>query len=171
MARSAAVRQGKAREEVEYIRRPKNVHERLQRRCANARRRRTPIETGLGGDMTEEQLRKPQRAHRGGSRRNIIRTQGQSLCESTSPREALKVVLSGDRHGSKADERLWHWSMCGRAYFCATGTKKSLRRSAARGLTRQAMSTCAGCLQYSLYGTRDAAQNWEEEAHIGHSAI
>ena len=30
-------------------------------------------------------------------------------------------------------------------------------------ITSQAMNTCAALLQYSLYGMRDAAQNWEEE--------
>ena len=51
-------------------------------------------------------------------------------------------------------ERYWHWSTCG-------GRTSALSNCRPR-TTSRVTNTC-GLLRYSLYGTRGAAQDWEEE--------
>ena len=72
------------------------------------------------------------------------------LYASTPPLEALKIVLSEIGTGRRAE-----------GVLLRSSTKKGICRIAARGLPaggRTHVWTAA-----SLYGTRDAAQNWEEE--------
>ena len=83
------------------------------------------------------------------------------LYASTPPLEALNVVLSqvatGKRGGkvvAQADER--------RAYFDAPSRRRVFVELPPEDYQAGDAHMC-GLLQYSLYGTRDAAQNWEEE--------
>ena len=79
------------------------------------------------------------------------------LCASTPPKVVLSEIATGEREGkvlALVDVR--------RAFFLRSSTKKSICRIAARGLPAGDEHRC-GLLRYSLYGTRDAAQNWEEE--------
>ena len=81
--------------------------------------------------------------------------------ESTPPLEAVKVVLSeiaaGDREGkvlALVDVR--------RAYLYAPARRKVFVELPPEYYQLGDEHMC-GLLRYSLYGTRDAAQNWEEE--------
>ena len=71
---------------------------------------------------------------------------------STPPLEALKVVLSEIATGEREGKVLAVVDV--RRVLLRSSMKKSICRIAARG---------RGLLRYSLYGTRDAARNWEEE--------
>ena len=86
---------------------------------------------------------------------------GPELYASTPPLEALKVVLSeiatGERRGkvvAVVDVR--------RAYFYAPARRRLFVELPPEDYQAGDEQMC-GLLQYSLYGTRDAAQNWEEE--------
>ena len=79
----------------------------------------------------------------------------------TPPLEALKVVLSeiatGTRRGkvvALVDVR--------RAYFLRSSTRRVFVELPPEDYQPGDEHMC-GLLRYSLYGTRDAAQNWEEE--------
>ena len=86
---------------------------------------------------------------------------GPELYASTPSLEALKVVLSeiatGERRGkvvALVDVR--------RAYFYAPARRRLFVELPPEDYQAGDEQMC-GLLQYSLYGTRDAAQNWEEE--------
>ena len=83
------------------------------------------------------------------------------LYASTPPLEAMKVVLSeiatGEREGNVValvDVR--------RAYFHAPAPRKVFVELPPEDYQLGDEHMC-GLLRYSLYGTRDATQNWEEE--------
>ena len=59
-------------------------------------------------------------------------------------------------------ERYWHWSTCGGRTFRLQHEEKCLSNCRPPDYQPGDEHMC-GLLRYSLYGTRDAAQNWEEE--------
>ena len=58
--------------------------------------------------------------------------------------------------------RYWHWSTCGGSTLYAPARRKLCVELPAEDYQPGDEHKC-GLLRYSLYGTRDAAQNWEEE--------
>ena len=89
-----------------------------------------------------------------------IKTDGRpDLFAATPPLEALKVVLSMLTSGNKGEKLMVN--DVSRAYFCAPA-----RRQVFVELPSEDKSDgedMVGELSYSMYGTRDAAQNWGEE--------
>ena len=59
-------------------------------------------------------------------------------------------------------ERYWHWSTCGGRTFTLQHEENCLSNCRPR-TTQPGDEHMCGLLRYSLYGTRDAAQDWEEE--------
>ena len=83
------------------------------------------------------------------------------LYESTPPLEALKIVLSEIATGKRGGNvvAIIHVR---RAHFYAPARKRVFVELPPEDHQPGDEHTC-GPLQYSLYGTHDAAQNWEEE--------
>ena len=79
---------------------------------------------------------------------------------STPPLEALEVVLS---EMSTGGGKGCATGRCAKGVLPCSSTKKSIRRTAARKNYQAGDENTCGLLQYSSYGTRDAAQNWEVE--------
>ena len=138
-------------EEVEYIRRRK-MYTRVSREVCLRETGRAPIKTGWA-ETDKGQPGKPMCAHKTHAR--------PELCASTPPLESLKVVLSEiatDTRGGKVvavvDVR--------RAYFYAPARRKVFVELPPEDYQPDDEHMC-GLLRYSLYGTRDAAKNWEEE--------
>ena len=83
------------------------------------------------------------------------------LYAPTPPLEALKVVLSEiatGKRGEKVGALVDVWL----AYFCAPARRKVFVDLPPEDYQPGDEHMC-GLLRYSLCGTRDAAQNWEEE--------
>ena len=60
------------------------------------------------------------------------------------------------------EERLWHWLTCG-GRISTLQREEECSLNCRQRITSQVDDNMIGLLRYSLYGTRDAAQNWEEE--------
>ena len=150
MARPRAVRQGRARGGGEYIRR--HIYERVPREKCLRETGKGPIKTGWT-ETDKRQPGKPNVRARWVAREKEYKTHVRPyLRASTPPLEALKVALSkiatDNREGkvvALVDVR--------RAYFYV------LRE----GDDQAGDEHMCELLRYSLYGTRDAVQNWEEE--------
>ena len=145
-------------EEVEYIRRHK-MYTRVSREVCLRETGRAPIKTGWA-ETDKGQPGKPNVRVRWVA--NEYKTHARpELYASTPPLEALKVVLSeiatGKRGGKVVD-----LVDVRRAYFCARARRKVFVELAPEDYQPDDEHMC-GLLRYSLYGTRDAAQNWEEE--------
>ena len=80
------------------------------------------------------------------------------LYASTPPLEALKVVLATGKRGGKVVVLVDVL----RAYFYAPARRRVFVELPPEDYQAGDEHMCE-LLQYSLYGTRDAAQNWEEE--------
>ena len=83
------------------------------------------------------------------------------LYASTPPLEALKVVLSEIATGKRGGKDV---ALLGvrRAYFCAPARRRVFVELPPEDYQAGGEHMC-GLLQYSLHGTPDSAQNWEEE--------
>ena len=95
---------------------------------------------------------------RGGSQRNTRRTRPE-LHASTLPLEALKVVLSEIATGKCGGKVV---ALVDLRRACAPARRRVIVELPPEDYQAGVEHMC-GLLQYSLYGTRDAAQNWEEE--------
>ena len=82
------------------------------------------------------------------------------LYVSTPPLEDLKVVLSEENTGKRGG-KVVALVDARRAYFYAPSRRRVFVELPPEGWKASDQHMC-GLLRYSLYGTRDAAQNWEE---------
>ena len=146
------------REEVEYIRRHK-LYTRVSREHCLRDTGKAPIKTGWM-ETDKEQPWKPNVRARWVAKEYKTHARPQ-LHTPTPPLEALKVVLpeidTGTRGGkvvAPVDVR--------RAYFYAPARRRALVELPPEDSQPGDEHMC-GLLRYSLNGTRDAAQNWEEE--------
>ena len=144
------------REEVEYIRRHK-MYVRVPREVCLRETGKAPIKTGWA-ETDKGQPGKPNVRARWVAKEYKTHAR-QELYASTPPLEALKVVLSeiatGEREGkvlALVDVR--------RAY--APARRKVFAELPPEDYQPGDEHMC-GLLRDSLYGTHDAAQNWEEE--------
>ena len=145
-------------EEVEYIH-PHKMYTRVPREVCLRETGRAPIKTGWA-ETDKGQPGKPNVRARWVAKEYKTHARPE-LYASTPPLEALKVVLSeiatGKRRGkvvALVDVR--------RAYFYAPARRRVFVELPPEDYQAGDEDMC-GLLQYSLYGTRDAAQNWEEE--------
>ena len=91
--------------------------------------------------------------------REIKKDDRPDLFAATPPLEALKTIISMCASGNKGEKIMVN--DVSRAYFCAPA-----RRQVFVELPKEDNETgenLVGELNYSMYGTRDAAQNWGEE--------
>ena len=144
------------REEVEYIRH--KMYTSVPREVC-PREGKAPIKTGWA-ETDKGQPGKPNVRARWVAKEYKAYARPE-LYASTPPLDALKVVLSevatGERGGKVAalvDVR--------RAYFHAPARKRVFVELPPEDYQPSGEHVC-GLLQDSLYGTRDAAQNWKEE--------
>ena len=136
------------REEVEHIRRHK-VHTRVSREACFRNTGNAPVRKGC----VETDKGQPGKAHHtreGGSRRTSH--------AKTLPLEALKMVLSEIATGGRG-RKVVALVDVRRAHFHAP----SRRRAFVEVPPEDSEVGECGLLQSSLYGTRDAPQNWEKE--------
>ena len=96
---------------------------------------------------------------RGGSRRNTRRKV--RVTRANAPLEALKVVLSEIATRTRGGKVVALVGVRG-AYFYAPARRRVFVELPPEDYQPGDEHMC-GLLRYSLYGTRDAAQNWEEE--------
>ena len=147
------------REEVEYIRRHK-MYVRVPREvCLREAGKGTPSRQ-RGRRPTREQPGKPDVRARCVAKEHQTHARPE-LCASTPPLEALKVVLSEIRTGDR-EGKVLELVDVRRAYFYALAGRKVFVEVPLEDYQPGDELMC-GLLRYSLYGTRDAAQNWEED--------
>ena len=82
------------------------------------------------------------------------------LYASTLPLEELKVVLA--EIATSVEEKLWHWLMCGERTSTLQHEEEYFVELPPKDY-QPGGGRVFGLLRYSLYGTRDSAQNWKEE--------
>ena len=121
---------------------------------------RAPIKTGDGRRRTRDNQGSPTCA-RGGSRRNTRRTRDQSCTRRRRRWRRFKVVLSESATGERG-RKVVALVNVRRAYFNAPARRRVFVELPPEDYQPGGEHMC-GLLQYSLYGTRDAVQNWEEE--------
>ena len=97
---------------------------------------------------------------RSGSRRNTRHARPE-LYASTPPLEALNVVLSEVATGKRGG-KVVALDDVRRAYFYGPSRRRVFVELPSKDYQAGDEHMC-GLLQYSMYGTRDAAENWEEE--------
>ena len=131
-------------------------------KCAYARPEGHPSRQD-GRRLTRGSQESPMCA-RGGSRRSTRHARPE-LYASTPPLEALKVVLSEIATGKRGGKVVALVDVR-RAYFYAPARRRVFVELPPEDYQPGDEHIC-GLLQYSLYGTRDAAQNWKHR----HSAI
>ena len=88
------------------------------------------------------------------------------LFAATPPLEAIKVLISmaASQRGAKKNLKKLMFIDISKAYFHAPSRRPVYVKLPAEALEPGELpGTMCGKLNYSLYGTRDAAQNWEEE--------
>ena len=146
------------REEVEYIRRHK-MYTNVSREACLRETGRAPIKTGWA-ETDKGQPGKPNVRARWVAKE--YKTQERpELYASTPPLEALKVVLSEVATGKRGGNVVALVDVR-RAYFCALARRRVFVELSLEDYQPGDEDRC-GLLRYSLYGARDAAQNWEKE--------
>ena len=123
------------REEVEYIPSPQDVHQSVSREVCLPETGRAPIKTGVGTDKGT--TREAQHA------REVGREEVQDAREAGAARVDVAPGAA-------------------RVYFHAPARRRVFVELPPEDYHPGDEHVC-GLLQYSLYGTRDAAQNWEGE--------
>ena len=146
------------REEVEYIRRHK-MCTRVSGEMCLRETGRAPIKTGWEETDTG-QPGKPNVCARWVAKEYETHARPE-LRASTPPLEALKIVLSEIATGKRGG-KVVALTDVRRAYFHAPARRRMFVELLPEDYQPGDEHMC-GLLQYSLYGTRDAAQNWEEE--------
>ena len=146
------------REEVEYIRRHK-MYVRVPREVCLRETGKAPIKTGWAETDKGQPGKANVRARRVAKE---YKTHARpKLYASTPPLEALKIVLSEIATGEREGKVLAFVDVR-RAYFYTPARRKVFVELPPEDYQPGDEHMC-GLLRYSLYGTRDAAQNWEEE--------
>ena len=130
-------------------------------RCAYARREGRPSRQD-GRRLTRDPgtIGEAQRAREVGREGTHDTRQTTAVCVDTAIGGAESCAV-GDRNGSNVKRKGCGAGGCAESVFFLHEGEYSL--NCRQKITRQAMNTCGGLLQYSLYGTRDAAPHWEEE--------
>ena len=146
------------REVVEYIRRHK-MHTRVSRETCLRETGRAPIKTRRA-ETDKGQPGKPNVRARWVAKEYKTHAKPE-LSASTPPLEALKVVLSEIATGMRGGKVVALVDVP-RAYFYAPARRRVFVELPPEDYQPGDEHMC-GLLQYSLYSTRDAAQNWEEE--------
>ena len=113
-----------------------------------------------GRRLTRDNQESPTYA-RGGSRRSTRRTRGQSCMRRRRHLRRWKLCCRRSPRAS-VRERLWHWSTCEERIFYAPARRRVFVELPPEDYQPADERMC-GLLRYSLYGTCDAVQNWEEE--------
>ena len=146
------------REEVEYIRRHK-MHTRVPRETCLHETVKAPIKTGWA-ETDKGQPGMPNVRARWVAKE--CQTHARPvLYLSTPPLEALKVMLSEVATGKRGGKVVGLVDVR-RAYFHAPSRRRVLVELPPEDYQPGDEHMC-GLLQCSLYGTRDAAQNWKEK--------
>ena len=146
------------REEVEYIRRHK-MYKRVSRETCLRKTGKALIRTGWA-ETDKGQPGKPNVRARWVAKE--YKTQSRlELHAPTPPRKTLKVVLSEIATGTRRGKVVTLVDVR-RAYLYAPARRRVFVELPPEDYQPGDEHTC-GLLQYSLYGTRDTAQNWEEE--------
>ena len=144
--------------EVEYIRRH-TMYTRISRETCLRETRRAPIKTGWA-ETDKGQPGKPNARARWVAKEYKTHARP-DLYASTPPLEALKIVLSEIATG-KRGRKVVALIDVRRAYFHAPARRRVFVELLPEDVQPGDEHMC-GLLRYSLYGTRDSAQNCEEE--------
>ena len=146
------------REEAEYIRRHK-MYTRVSSETCLRESGRAPIKTGWA-ETDKGRPGKPNVRARWVAKGCKTHARPE-LRASTPPLEALKIVLSEIATGKRGGKVVALIDVR-RAYFYAPARRRMFVELPPEDDKPGDEHMC-GLLQYSLYGTRDAPQNWEEE--------
>ena len=141
-------------EEVEYIHKTR-LYTKVPRTKAQAANAKVItvrwIDINKGDQRNENYRPRP-------AAREIKRDGRPDLFAATPPLEALKVILSMLASSNKGEKLMVN--DVSRAYFCAPARRQVFVELPAEDRGSEDM---VGELNFSMYGTRDAAQNWGEE--------
>ena len=143
---------------MEYIRRHK-MYTRVSREVCFRETGRAPVKTGWA-ETDKGQPGKPNVRARWVAKEYKTHARPE-LYASIPPLQALKVVLSEFATGKRGGKVVVLIDVR-RAYFYAPARRRVFVKLPLEDYQPGAEHMC-GLLRYSLYGTRDASQNWEDE--------
>ena len=144
-------------EEVEYIHKV-NLYTKVPVTECRAKTGKSPISVRWI-DMNKGDTEKPDYRSRMVAREINIHKR-EDLFAATPPLEALKLILSMTASGNKGE--ILMVNDVSRAFFHAKATRDVYVQLPDEDKAAGEEGMC-GKLNYSMYGTRDAAQNWQEE--------